>query len=310
MMWELVGAVVGAGLASGREIAAFFAKFGYAGYIGIAAAGFVLHLLGTMRYPLAFRYAWLEQLWRVMVTALLVATGGGMLSGAGEVCALTLPMHGAYWLGVLGTLGVSWVLALKIPGGLTYISQVMMIVLFVLVGLSLFIEPRRGLNLDPGSIPESLLSGIKYGGFNAALQASVLTRSDVSEACQRRSVTRACIVIALVLCLGNAVLLRQSVMLSEALPFLNVAAAYGSWGYWLFAVALYLAILSTLVACVKGVKGNVMAVGGIILVSFLGFSGVVEWVYPLLGGGCFALLLYAKFSKYSAKPFHSGMDVV
>ncbi|MBE5809623.1 MAG: hypothetical protein E7318_01680 [Clostridiales bacterium] len=305
MMWELVGAVVGAGLASGREIAAFFSRFGYAGYAGIAAAGVVLYLLGTMRYPLIFRYAWMEKLWKILLSALLVATGGAMLSGGGEVFALTLPVRGAYWLGLLVTLLFSWLLAVKIPDGLSHISQAMMIVLLVMIGLSLFTDPQRGIYIDTGSVPACLLSGIKYGGFNAALQASVLARSNMSSPCQRRSVMRACIVITIVLCLGNAVLLRQSVILRESLPFLKVASAYGSWGYCLFAAALYLAILSTLVACVKGVKCSALSIGGILIVSFLGFTGVVEWVYPLLGGSCFVLLLYAKFSKSLAGPFHS-----
>ena len=310
MMWELVGAVVGAGLASGREISAFFSKYGYAGYAGIAASGVVMYFLGTISYPISFPCQWMHMAWKWMLSALLVVTGGAMLSGAGEVFTLTLPLHGAYWLGLLCTLGFSWLLARKTADGLTHISKAMLTVLLALIALSLLQDSHRGANINTSNISACLLSGIKYGGFNAALQASVLARNHGAPVQKRRSIMGACAVICFILSLGNTALLRRLDLLSEPLPFLKFAASYGRWGYVLFAAALYLAILSTLVVCLKGLSGNILSVGVILAVSLLGFSGVVESVYPLLGVACFLFLLYAKFAKSAARAFHSGADVL
>lgn len=310
MIWELIGAVVGAGLASGREIAAFFAQYGDAGYAGIAASGVVMYFLGTIRYPISFPYQWMQKTWRLMFSALLIATGGAMLSGAGEVISLTLPIHGAYWLGYACTLILSWILARKTKEGLTYISKAMLLVLIILIGLSLFADPIKAVDISSAQISESLYSGIKYGGFNAALQASVLARYRGNANRQRLCVFGASFGICIILSMGNAAVLRSPGLISEPLPFLKYASSYGRWGYALFASSLYMAILSTQVVCLKGLNGTVLPICCILATSLMGFSSVVERVYPILGGICVFFLLYAKFSKCAARPFHSEADVL
>jgi len=49
---------------------------------------------------------------------------------------------------------------------------------------------------------------------------------------------------------------------------------------------------------------------GMGLAAMLGFSGVVEVLYPVLGGGCLALLAAAKFTNYNRNAFHSRGDML
>ncbi|MGN0763091.1 MAG: hypothetical protein ACI4MK_06870, partial [Aristaeellaceae bacterium] len=87
-----VGAVVGAGFASGREIDSFFSRYGAWSWLGVAAAAAVAGgiALGVMRrpgqggMPEGWRGRWPGRLWQGMFGALLLFTGGAMLAGAGE----------------------------------------------------------------------------------------------------------------------------------------------------------------------------------------------------------------------------------
>ena len=110
--------------------------------------------------------------------------------------------------------------------------------------------------------------------------------------------------------LGNAVLLRHPALLSAEMPFVRLLEEFGQFGYALGAICLYLAILSTLTACLRGLGRSIFAAVSVVMVSLLGFTGVVEVAYPLLGGGCFLMLAAAKFTNSSRKTFHSRRDML
>lgn len=296
--WELLGAVVGAGLASGREVASFFGRYGAWGFAGIALAAGTLYLLGGTELPGSWRGRWPERLWRVLLTLLLAATGGAMLAGAGEVAALVLPVHGAYWLGMAGTLLLAWTLARRTVTGLMWVSRAMLAVLAALITLGLTLPPMQAVALTEASIPAALLRGVTYGGFNAALMQPVMANaSALPQGERRRSLLIACGLTAALLTAGSAVLLRHPALLGEALPFVRLMARLGQIGYWLGASALYLAILTTLTVCIRSTGGGWLATAGIVLVAMIGFSGVVDAAYPLLGGSCAALLLAARLTR-------------
>lgn len=311
LTWELVGAVVGAGLASGREIAAFFSRYGAWSVAGIILAVCVIYVLADACLPCAWHGKWPEMLWNTLLSLLLIATGGAMLSGAGEVAALMLPLHGAYWLGMLGTLLLAWFLANRTVTGLAWVSRVLLCVLTALIVLGLTLPPMKAASMIAYSPWEALLRGLTYGGFNASLQAPIMAMAvDRPSKDRKRAAWMAGLLILLLLLLGNAVLLRHPALLMEPMPFLKMLQAFGKPGYYLGGVSLYLAILSTLTACMRGLKGGMLSGAGILLVSLLGFTGVVEIAYPLLGGGCFLMLLAAKLMNSCPNPFHSRKDML
>lgn len=289
--WELLGAVVGAGLASGREVASFFGRYGAWGFAGIALAAGTLGLLGGTEVPQGWRGRWPEALWRTLLTLLLVATGGAMLAGAGEVAALTLPLRGAYWLGMAGTLALAWYLARRTATGLMWVSRAMLVVLAALIGLGLTVEPMQAVRLEEACVPAALLRGVTYGGFNAALMQPVMAGAGgLAQKERRRALLIACLLTAALLSAGNAALLRHPALMGEALPFVRLMARLGQAGYWLGAAAMYLAILSTLTVCLRSAGGGPLAAVGVVLVALIGFTGVVDAAYPLLGGSCAAML--------------------
>lgn len=302
LAWELVGTVIGAGLASGREVAAFFARFGYAGYAGAFLAVAVMIWLADAEMPEAWQNRLPESVWKMAQCALLIATGGAMLSGAGEIAAISIPMHFAYGIGVVCTLCAAWLLARKTVNGLACVSKILLVVLGMMIGLGILAPKGEVVVLTDTQPVQGLLKGVTYGGFNAALQAPVLAKAGYRKHHGGKyGVYLAGIIIFCLLIMGIIVLHRHREFMSEPMPFLRMLAHYGKVGFCLGAISLYLAILSTLTACLRGLNGTFIPIAGILTVSLLGFSGVVNWAYPVLGGSCFVMMLAAKFRKYVAK---------
>ncbi len=310
LTWELMGAVVGAGLASGREIAAFFTQYGGWGSIGILLAALTMGWLTGTESPSAWQGKWPMRLWEHLLTAMLVATGGAMLSGSGMVAALLLPVRHAALIGAALTFLTAWLLAYRTRSGLAWVSRVLLILLTAVI-LAAFLLPRRDAAVIARTRPVSALAkGLTYGGFNAALQCPLLAASPQNARTKGRSVRRAAFLLCVLLLLGHAALLRHPALIGEPMPFIRLTASLGYAGHFLGACSMYLAILSTLTACLRGLERHRGLSAGVIAVSLLGFSGVVEAVYPLLGGGCMLWLAAAKFTNSTARPFISRSDML
>lgn len=310
LIWELLGTLMGAGFASGREIASFFARYGLWGYGGAVLAAAMLGWLVNTDIPEGWRGRWPTYIWQAMTVALFAATGGAMLSGAGEVAALVLPVRGAYWLGMALTLTLSWMLAFRAKVGLAWTSKVMLTV-FVCVMLVGFLMPKEsGTAIYSVQPAVALARGLCYGGFNAALLLPVAQHRMIDPKKKRGSIRRISIITLGFLAAGIAVLHRQPQVIYEAMPFVMLLNRCGKWGYYLSACCLYAAVLSTLTACIRSLGRSAMTVGGIVLVALLGFNRVVDHVYTLLGGGCMFMILMAKFTNCSRKTFISRKDML
>ena len=313
--WAVVGAVIGAGFASGREVAAFFSRYGaWSWFAVVAAIGAIGWIgLGTLRspgIPAPWRHRWPGLVWQGMFAALLAATGGAMLAGAGEIAALTLPLHGAYWMGMLSTLCLAWWLSQRQVASLAMISRMLTVCMLGVMALGLSLPQLRGVWVEEAPdwslLPRSLLHGLCYGGFNVALASPVMDEiaQGLSHKEKRQCVAMVCLILGAVLALGNAVLLRHPALLSAALPYVELLGLWGRWGMTLGALALYLAVLTTLVACLRGLESLLRRrwfMGLPVVVALLGFTGAVDKLYPLLGGGCF-LLLAAKALHQTTPP--------
>ena len=111
----IAAAIAGAGFASGREIVAFFARFGVAGYVGAAlAAGLIGWMAretaliaartGTASFPGLMRLcagrAWGSG---VLMWLMSIAVSAAMTAAGGELCALAINIHGARQIGMVCT---------------------------------------------------------------------------------------------------------------------------------------------------------------------------------------------------------------
>ena len=311
LTWELLGAVLGAGIASGREVASFFARYGVWSNLGIVVAGLTMMYLASGELPTSWQGKCPETVWRMLLAALLVVTGGAMLSGAGEITALVLPVRGAYAVGIAVTLVLAWFLAHRTQTGLAWISRALLVVLAMLIASCLRMPGENAAMIPTAFWPQGVARAVAYGGFNAALLLPVLRNSHVASQRQKKAAILSAGAIFMILLLAcNGVLLRHPALLHEPLPFVGLMQRTGKSGYYLGAVSLYLAILSTLTACLRGLGHKWYAAAGIMAVAMLGFSGVVEVAYPVVGAACMCMLAAAKFTNCSRKPFQSRGDML
>lgn len=311
LAWELTGAVVGAGMASGREIATFFARYGRWGIVGILLSIAMMVFLADVSLPDCRKHSWINIIWRLLQSLLLVCTGGAMLSGGGEIAALVLPVSRAYSIGVIVTIVLGCLLARHTLNGLALVSKMLLAVLVITLIFGLYCPPSEAVSIDPVRPINAVLRGITYGGFNAALQAPIMSRTtQIPSSGKKRAARLSGLIVGSVLILGYTVLMRQPGLLHEALPFVVLQSRYGLAGYLLASLCLYLAIISTLTACLRCLNSTPASLAAILLVSSLGLSGVIEIAYPLLGGSCFLILLGAKLVNCLIPPFHSRKNMI
>lgn len=306
---ELCGAMIGAGFATGREVASFFSQFGPWSWLGVAAGTGTIALLGKAlargcarrgveNLAVCFPGAW-GWISRGAFLLLLFTTGGAMTAGAAELAELTLPLQGAGWLGGAGTLGLCWMMARgKLPA-LTVLSGALMVVLTALMGLCWLLPPTQGFSLTAASPTWPALAacvrGVCWGGFNLAFAAPLV--------CRRTALPHAPIcaagLLALLLALGNGLMLRHPALWNHPLPMAALFSALGKSGYVLGVAALYLAILTTLIAVFQGlgemlpralVWRDGLALVGVAGIATVSFQGIVGVGYPLLGALCLCIL--------------------
>ena len=308
LIWELLGAIVGAGFASGREIASFFAQHHPWGYAGSILAAVSIVWLADTKLPASWRNHWPEWACKVLIVLMLLATGGAMLSGAGEISSMLLPLKHAYWIGSVFTLMVAWLMAHRTVSGLAWISKALLVVFTALMIISMVL-PRTHITEVGQSDPlQALKHSICYSGFNAALLLPFLQRKSSTE--RKKSLFVMSFVLSVLLLGGNVVFQLHPQILYEPLPFVSLTRQLGKPGFYLCGICLYTAVLSTLTACLRSLGKSLYAVVGIILISLLGFPQVVEKAYMYLGAACCVMFLAAKFRNCAGKAFISRTDML
>ena len=309
LVWELIGAAVGAGFASGREIAVFFAQHGKWSYAALAASGATL-LLAAEPIPAGWKNYFPEKVWNSLLSLLLIATGGAMLAGAGEISSQVMPFSLSRWIGMAATLFIAWILALKMKAGLACVSWGLAAAMLLMLLSAFRIQPMKGAVIVKTEWSMAMLSGLSYGGFNAALQWPVISASTIEDKVKKRATGVASAAMLLMLWLGQALLKRNAGLMGEAMPFLALMKEFGNVGYAGFIICLYLAVLSTLTACIRSINGHLPLMAGIVLVSVGGFGEAVNRLYPILGGACCIMLIIAKITNSLASSFLSKKEML
>ena len=291
----LVGAVIGAGFASGREVMRFFAQYGPWGYVGAALAAAVMGLLALRLMGLAARSGMRSfgglsgrLLGRAggvagaaLFVGLLTVTGAAMLSGAGELAAIVLPIGPAYALGFVGMLLCALLVAWRGMGGLAACGGVLAPLCCCLYVLLIALPPAgEGVALAPVAHWQSIPMALSYAALNIALAAGLLCESGpgLSAGERKRAALLGGAVLGGLLLLAIVTLARGPGELRTApLPMVALAAKLGKPGFYLSAAVLCLAMLSTLATMLRGLFMQMPA----------GWSGPVRWMLPC--ACCFGL---------------------
>lgn len=317
----VVGAVIGAGFASGREVMRFFTQYGSWAYAGVAVAALGMGILvwqllrlsaeaGTDSFSVLCEKLlgkWGGRASTVLYGLMLAMSGAAMLSGAGELSAIVVPVRWAYPLGFGAMLLCALLIAQRGLGGLAWSSAVMIPLCVVFDGLLLQLPVPQGIALSPPrAYWEVIPLAVGYAALNISLAAGLLCEAGPGLRAKER---RGAAVISMfclggLLLLANAVLMPHAVSLrTHALPMVALASGLGTTGFYLSAVTLAMAMLTTMATTMRGLYlilppswsvgrrwGGSVAICA--LLGMVGFTQLVGTAYPALGW-CAALLIVA-----------------
>ncbi|MBE5793877.1 MAG: hypothetical protein E7323_04265 [Clostridiales bacterium] len=322
-----VGAFIGAGFASGREVVSFFSRYGACSW------GLILLSAGTMTAlcALCLRSAkaangcqWcaiyredsfaVRNLAEGCILLLQIIMGGSMISASGHIFALIFPVKHAYLLGT----GVTIAIAVLISGAnlkpMTVLSS-LLAVLFVMavVGVLIFdgndsqmiVLPR----IDDGHIIEGAFRSVAYAALNLALSIGMICRCG---GCSCRSSNRSAVLFGLMLTglllVSNYLYLKHPEVQSVTFPMVSLLARFGRVGYMVSLSLMYLAIVTTLSAGlyalragleVHGTKATALWLTVLLplAVSFAGFENLVDRWYGMAGLLCLLLVFLPLFIR-------------
>lgn len=322
-----VGAVVGAGFASGREVIAFFTRFGaWAGWLVLLAAGTMALLCELVMRTARARDAqgwralygglpgWMGRLAQSCAWMLLAVTGGAMVAAAGHLTRLLWASEWAYSVGVVGTLLAARFVARANLDMLGWISGALTV---GFVGVMLAAS-----RLGPGqsaALPVHAADGawaavraVAYAAMNMTLAIGVVCRCAQDS---RKSHTAAWFGLALagLLLLANGLYAAHPELLCEPLPIVRLMAAFGRGGFIASAALMYLAVFTSLVAVLCALDESARtrgpwlraaaAIGPPLAMSMVGFEGIVDGLYAPAGLAClltvFGPLAYGHFAHKS-----------
>lgn len=317
MAFALLGGVIGAGFASGREILRFFAGHGRMANAAITCALMVLSVL-FLRLPAQmeeYNAGSLVQLCRIrlgrrfglfcggLFMLLCAVTGAAMLAACAELGALLLPCRHAYAVSMGCSLLLSLLFALWGLSGIALPGALLAVMLPVLLA-RLCALPTGEACFLPTMTPDlpirAITDGAVYGALSAAQMAGMLAQLAAQP---RKNRLHAVLLFTLLfggmLHLGTAVCRRHMpAIIHQPLPFVYLSRALGASGYRLVALCMYAAALSTLCAMLRALmpampnlRHALDAAAACLLISLLGFDTLIARGYPLLGALCAGLLL-------------------
>lgn len=337
LFWQIafayIGAVVGAGFASGQELLRFFAKYGFLGILGAMLAGLLLALLGRSvvltaarlnmdSYEQYLQYLFGTKMAKTLdgliclflwcgLSVMLVASGSLFNQVFGWPLEGGFLFNGAllYLILLAGVRGMLWLNTCLIPG---------LLVLSLLTAVGGIIYGREIVFYQPvtsGICPDNwFVSALLYVSYNLVLSMVILVNLGKTA---RQSGSSGVIAGGLVLGLLAAVLslaisMNSRIIAGTDLPLLALAQALDHWLGKGYSFVLWAAIFTTalgnglgLLTRLEGLK--LLGKPLLALLLFLPTLLLLGWplgkavsiFYPILG--YLGLILFGAIGLYSLK---------
>jgi uncharacterized membrane protein YkvI len=313
-----VGTIVGAGFATGREIAEFFTQYGFYGFLGILLSGYMFIFTGAKIMLLAVRSGAgtyeefnrvifgekLSLFVNIIFSLMLIGVTAVMISGAGAVFDEQLGYSKSFGV-ALTVILASAVLMLGMKGLFTvnlFVVPIMIFFSLILCVLTIsgggflevfFTVPEKGLSFD------ALMSPFAYTAFNLALSLAVLV--PVAKEIQHEPTIRAGamlggVFLTVILLSGHFSLMMLPDVLSYSIPSAQLMKDAASGLHWLFILVIYGEIFTSVIGNIFGVQKQInayMNVPNIIAILFIcllslviskfEYGKLLSYLYPLFG---------------------------
>ena len=315
------GTIIGAGFASGQEIAQFFASYGPPGLAGIVVASILFawlgggllelgHRLRATAYPQVIYHLCGYRLGLILdlVTAVFLFTAlAVMLAGAATVLR---DYFGMPYLD--GLVGAGLLIILTVLCGVRGIAAANMVVTPLLVlsilGISIYslsyhdfeVSLLSDLEAINPPAPNWLLGSLLYVSYNLVISSTVLVPLGNSLPGRKTRLLGGAIggltLGLLATCIAVVIMIHSPGILDHEVPILQLATSQSPTSSILYALTLLAAMYTTAIASLYGCSAKVQSVmrlsplvsaGAITALALIcgqaGFSNLIRLLFPLFG---------------------------
>jgi len=310
--FTFIGAIIGAGFASGQEIRRFFVDYGIVGFFGFMLVAILFMLLGekimNMGYSskadsydkilgYAFRCKW-KTLFDYIICFFFIASASTMFSGFGALCEQFFELPFA--VGSLIMALISFGIVIFGIEGVMKLSSVAVPILIVLTSY-ISLNSLKGVELahithitenGNGSSLAVVVSSILYVAYNLVMSLPVLAALGASVK-EKQRIKRGSIFSAVTIFLFGSIIYFALFMNYDKIQGaeIPIAALTNSAQIWLYFISFFFAVLTTAISLLYGiytrVDKNVNRFFVICVVSYLlslvGFSTLVAKLYTVMG---------------------------
>ncbi len=337
--FSYIGAVIGAGFASGQEIMVFFIRFGTNGLWGILIAALLFMVTGAMLLWLVYQEALFDYqqlifficgkhlgcVLDVIITLFLWSGFAIMLAGSGAIAYEYLGVHRAWGI-MFMALSVSIILMFGIRGVFTLNAVLIpcLLIIILVIGEHVFFTKGFTNCFSAGwgwtSVVKETWPGSTalYVGYNLLLVLAFLT--SMGKEIESASMAMGGGMLGgmglgiMAMILGMTMTAYFPEVSSCDVPMIKVAQEMGLIAGHIYAFVLWIAMLTTAVANIYGLTqrffrkdqkqyryGVIMLVILALPLSFLGFTKLITILYPALGyfGIFFLFLFFIRVFQYN-----------
>lgn len=318
VIFVIIGTLIGAGFASGREIYLFFGKYGEYGKIGIILSGILTGIIIyrvlelTKMYEIDTYNKLLERInWKhhklnkfinIIVNAFLLISFYIMIAGFSAYIAQTYGI--AIYISSSIFVIISYIIFKKSIQGVIKANEVLVPFLILLIMYLGVKNIPYMLNKGDGILLETnnkgwLFSSILYASYNSILLIPVLTSLrnyiDSKKGVIKISTISSIVVIILAFLIYGLLLRGEYFCAQLEMPLIEITMQFGRIFKYIYGFVIIASIFTSAISAgysfLENVSKNkksyniillIMCLTGI-LVSNIGFSNLVEMLYPLFG---------------------------
>lgn len=315
-----IGTIVGAGLASGKEITEFFTSYGLASFVGIIVCGIFYVAIGTIISKISIAYKLdsysdvmniispnlFGKLTGIITTLYLISSASIILAGSG---ALINQFFGLPKIvGSLIMLALAFFFLLRETEGLVEVNSFIvptLITTVTIICILYFLFAPDMLTIEHITKFEPVKSGITlstilYAGYNTLCCSGVLvplSNQINSTKTMKKGILAGVIGLSLLCLVINLLLtINQPYIFNYDIPLLFVAQRFGTVVQALLLCIIWLEMFSTEVSDVYSIcktlqqsfnikfkKGIIIVLAVALPISQLGFTSLITTLYPLFG---------------------------
>ncbi|MCI5725916.1 MAG: transporter [Clostridium sp.] len=314
-----IGTIVGAGLASGKEITTFFTSYGIKSFLGIIFCGIFYIIISSIISKISIMYKLnsysevinvispniLGKITGIITTLYLISSASIILAGSGAL--INQFFHIPKIFGTLFMLILAIIFLLRETDGLIEVNSFIVPILFFVILTLLILYAiffSDSFTLKNISLPKSnnslIISTILYAGYNTLCSSGVIVPLSTKMNNLKTmilGITFGSIFLTIICFIINYLLLINTPYIYDyEIPLLFVSTRFGSLIQGVILVIILLEMFSTEVSDVYSIsktlkqsfsidfkKGIFIVLAFALPISQIGFTNLISTLYPFFG---------------------------